>query len=1155
MSNPYPLQAGKVNGAEKDKFGKSPIWVMRTIASVRIETEPTGWGAAGARYKKGLMMIYNWQQMNRNHLKHLGAGLFLLLALMIVWVPLARAAEFLVNSTTALGQSQPQTAALADGSFVVVWSDFSQSGSDTDSSAIRGQRFDRFGTALGTEFLVNTITVGNQFAPDVAALTGGGFVVTWEDDSQTSKDTSGNVILAQRYDGNGVKQGGEIEVNTTTTNDQKEPDIAALSGGGFVIAWRDASQSGADTSSTSIRAQMFDASGVLQGSEFVANSTTFSSQVTPSVASLTSGEFVIVWRDNSASGGDTSGPAIRGQVFTSTGSRQGSEFLANSTVSGSQTAPSVAGLSSGDFVVTWRDGSATGGDTSSDAVRAQQFDSTGNKFKSEFLVNSTTTATQINPSIAALPAGGFVIAWRDDSASGNDASNAAIRGQRYAANGSTNGAEFLVNTITASGQIEASIAGLAGGGFMVAWTDFSASADDNSGSAIRANTFDVPPDGEFLVNTVTFLRQSSPSTATLTGGGFVITWTDDSRIGGDISLLAVKAQRFAANGTPQGAEFLVNTTISANQSNSDIVALSNGGFVVVWEDSSSSGGDTSFSAIRAQIFDANGAKTGSEFLVNTTTFSTQTQPSIAAQSNGGFVVAWDDASASGGDSSGKAIRAQRFDANGAMLGSEFLVNTSTAGDQSVPDIARLALGGFVIAWTEQPVFGDQDNRDIHAQRYDETGTLVGIEFLVNSTTADAQFGPEIVGLNGGAFVISWTDNSATGADTSSSAIRAQLFNTAGASFGSEFLVNTTTIGFQSAPNAFALSDGGFLLSWTDTSQTGDDTSSTALRAQRFDVVSNKQGPEFLVNTTTFGVQGGSSGSALANDGFVMAWQDDSQTGHDTSSGAIRADIFGGPTTVFSSVLPSARSGFVGGLDITVFASAINAGSNQADHCKVFVPGTAPVNLSFQETNPADNSAKGAANLAFDMAPGQARSFILSFTPTTISSGEDVFPDIACINSNVGQIPGVNTVFLSIDNVAVPDVLSIIATPSGNGIVTVPTDSISFMSASATNIGVGDVAGSQDAAITVSVDDGGANLSLLYQLCETDAAANCITPLGTGDVNTTIGSGPSFFAVFISDQSSGGIPLDPANSRVFLRFTDAGGTVRSVTSAAVTVVTP
>jgi hypothetical protein len=259
----------------------------------------------------------------------------------------------------------------------------------------------------------------------------------------------------------------------------------------------------------------------------------------------------------------------------------------------------------------------------------------------------------------------------------------------------------------------------------------------------------------------------------------------------------------------------------------------------------------------------------------------------------------------------------------------------------------------------------------------------------------------------------------------------------------------------------------------------------------------------------------------------------------------------GPTTVFSSLLPAARSGFVGGAPITVFASAINAGANRADSCNFSISGSAPVEFNAQPTN-AKNVGIGPIDLDFSMNPGEIKSFILSFRPLAPSTGLDIFPQVICNNASVALIPGVNSVFLSLDSVAVPDILSIAATPDANGVITVPAGSASFMSVSATNIGVGDVGGSQDAAVTVSVDDGGAGLSLLYQICETDALGTCNNPPASNDINTTIGAGPSFFGVFVFDQSSGGVALDPATKRVFLRFTDAGGTVRSVTSAAVTV---
>ena len=256
----------------------------------------------------------------------------------------------------------------------------------------------------------------------------------------------------------------------------------------------------------------------------------------------------------------------------------------------------------------------------------------------------------------------------------------------------------------------------------------------------------------------------------------------------------------------------------------------------------------------------------------------------------------------------------------------------------------------------------------------------------------------------------------------------------------------------------------------------------------------------------------------------------------------------------SAVLPSARSGFFpGGGAITIFATVINAGVNPAINCQVTVPAAAPVTVSYQETDAA-NAPIGVVNTPFGLTTGQARTFVLAFTPTATSIGTDVFPNFVCDNGNVAPITGVNTVFLSIGAAPVPDILSIGATITNDGIISLPTDGAGVMSVSTINIGVGDTGGSADAAITVSVDTGDAVLPLLLQVCEINAASICISALGP-NVSTTIGDSARFFAVFVFDRDSGSIALNPANTRVFLRFTDSNGIVRSVTSAAVTVVAP
>ena len=376
----------------------------------------------------------------------------------------------------------------------------------------------------------------------------------------------------------------------------------------------------------------------------------------------------------------------------------------------------------------------------------------------EFRVNTTTINSQEQPSIAALADGGFIVTWMD---SAQDGSGWGIYAQRYAADGTPSGGEFRVNTTTSNEQSQPSITALAGGGFVVSWTS---NGQDGSGWGIYAQSYAAngsPSGNEFRVNSTTYDTQYQPSSTGLADGGFVLTWES---YGQDGSGWGIYAQRYAADGTPSGSEFQVNTTTSSDQSQPSITALADGGFVVAWR---SAGQDGSGWGIYAQRYAADGTPSGSEFQVNTTTSSDQSQPSITALADGGFVVAWRSA---GQDGSGGGVFAQRYASNGTPIGGEFKVNTEISNNQEKPNAIALADGGFVVTWMSY----DQDGSasGIFAQRYAADGTPSGGEFRVNTTTHGDQDQPSIVSLAGGGFVVAWMD---WGQDGSSWGIYAQRF--------------------------------------------------------------------------------------------------------------------------------------------------------------------------------------------------------------------------------------------------------------------------------------------------------------------------------------------------------------------------------------------
>ena len=401
------------------------------------------------------------------------------------------------------------------------------------------------------------------------------------------------------------------------------------------------------------------------------------------------------------------------------------------------------------------------------------------------------------------------------------------------------GGEFRLNTETANDQVRPTITALTNGGFVVTWYDFSGSLGDTDRASIKAQLVDssgLKVGSELLVNTQTHGMQLRPVVSALTDGGFVISWMDESHTLGDSSSTSIKAQIFGSDGDQIGSEFLVNTVTHGQQSRPNITSLANGGFAVTWRDESDTLGDSSFSSVKAQIFDGSGAKVGSEFLVNSQTLGEQKYPAIGGLADGGLVVVWRDASGTLGDASSTSIKAQLFDESGERIGGEFLVNTEAEGKQSRPNITGLSNGGFVVTWRDQGgTLGDASVSSVKAQVFDAFGTKIGTEFLVNTETEGNQYFPNIDALTNGGFLVTWQDNSGALGDTSKFGVKAQLFDAIGNKVGSEFLVNTFTDGSQRKPTVAGLQDGNLVVTWFDQSGTLGDDSGTSIKAQLFSV--------------------------------------------------------------------------------------------------------------------------------------------------------------------------------------------------------------------------------------------------------------------------------------------------------------------------------
>lgn len=386
----------------------------------------------------------------------------------------------------------------------------------------------------------------------------------------------------------------------------------------------------------------------------------------------------------------------------------------------------------------------------------------------------------------------------------------------------------------------------------------------------------APVGTELLVNSLTGGTQINPSVTALSNGGFVVTWHDQGRQVGATIDQNISAQIYDASGTPVGGEFQVNTAALGTQVNPAVTALSDGKFVVTWSDNSGLLGEVAY-GIKAQVFDATGGRVGAEFRVNTNVQGDQQFSAVTALNNGNFVVTWADHTDFFGTIN-STIRAQIYTESGAKVGNEFVANVASGYDLTFPAVASLADGRFVISWTQGIL--NSSGKDIRAIILNADGSRASLELFMNSVNSNVAFPQDqssVTGLADGGFVITWQDRGGNlrtpTEDADGFSIRAQIYNANGNRRGGDFLINTDTIRNQQFPAVTALQNGGFAVSWEDESNTLGDTSSAGIRVQAFSATGVRIGTEVRVNTQTLNKQVTPSIDTLTNGDIVISWAD------------------------------------------------------------------------------------------------------------------------------------------------------------------------------------------------------------------------------------------------------------------------------------------
>jgi len=385
-------------------------------------------------------------------------------------------------------------------------------------------------------------------------------------------------------------------------------------------------------------------------------------------AAITPTNGLVVWQDNATDG---DGWGISARRLGGALSGVFSPFRVNVLGAGDQEHPRVAMLKNGGAVIVWQ-----GGKEGFQHIYARFLTPT-NTFLStnDILVTSFTNNFQINPAVAVLTNGNVAVVWASyDQASSTSMQD--VYGQILSTNGTKLGTNFLVNQFTTWNQRAPTVAALKNGGFVVAWVS-------------EQERVLAPPLGS---NSVYTTSSTAPR-----------------------SSVDVYARLFSTNGAPASSEILVNTDNNPCASPAAATAA-DGSFTIVWCANDRLNLNNGWDLYR-RTFTGTGTG-GAVAIVNTHIYGDQYAPRISALGNE-YLVSW---TSLGQDGSREGVYAQFLYKDGSPVGGEFLVNTTTAGQQMQATVASDGVSQFLSIWTS--FTGAPYNFDLFAQRYINVSSIL-----------------------------------------------------------------------------------------------------------------------------------------------------------------------------------------------------------------------------------------------------------------------------------------------------------------------------------------------------------------------------------------------------------------------------------------------
>lgn len=276
----------------------------------------------------------------------------------------------------------------------------------------------------------------------------------------------------------------------------------------------------------------------------------------------------------------------------------------------------------------------------------------------------------------------------------------------------------------------------------------------------------------------------------------------------------------------------VNQHGGADQWLPDIASAADGRFVVVWQ---SEGQDGSLTGIYARRFGADGAALGPEFRVNSTTTNRQSRPAVAMSPDGRFAVAWDSEIATG-----LAVMLRVYAADGTPVGPEIRVDDGRHVVQPQVDLAMDGDGNVALVWQERvPLtgLGLFDQRAIRLRRFAAGSLDAGRVQLVHADRLNVLRFPRIAMNADGRTVVAWLK------DDAATRIQARAYGGLHSTLQRIFVVNQSALRVD-RPDLAVAPDGSFMVAWDSF---GEDYVPRGARGRAYDANGKPLAGEFAID--------------------------------------------------------------------------------------------------------------------------------------------------------------------------------------------------------------------------------------------------------------------------------------------------------------------